>query len=474
MCVDVLPRLTISSVCQMCADVCVPPSSHVRLLLCQLLAQLSPRGSAFWGESVQYTRVCVSVYVCYRLPSPWKDSPSVDLTGVQPGSSPHANCLNWRTTNAARQDETVLSILFLFLYDRFSFSFYFYFFCSVLVLHLSHAVTVMMCINLITQKRESVWNLHFLIKPEITMATGGKSRFLCWVDKKTTSFQTPEAVDGGVFFEIGVARCIYTGLKVDLIRCDCNVRLLWVILSVLSSRNGQTVNTNIDLNEEPLMFDVVGSFNTVSIGRLSFVVMVMSALVGGLTVPHPCLWMYSEGAGLVQTWHGAVLAFLEERFSDWICMLSTFCSNGREGKSTKRCGSSSMLSWIKASMIDSGEESSSWRRGLQLCSVSSDASQGSTEGTSRCSWTYGVQNTVFYIVIINKHLQNLLSIFLLFTFFFCFWKKKNQCIQFFSFPMRQNSGELVVNVKQSYFLLFCFVFLCSSFWAVTEGVEHET
>lgn len=65
--------------------------------------------------------------------------------------------------------------------------------------------------------------------------------------------------------------------------------LLGVILSVLSSRNGQTVNTNTDLNEEPLMFDVVGSFDTVSIRHLSYVVMVMSALVGGLTVPHPCL-----------------------------------------------------------------------------------------------------------------------------------------------------------------------------------------
>lgn len=201
--------------------------------------------------------------------------------------------------------------------------------------------------------------------------------------------------------------------------------LLGVILSVLSSRNGQTVNTNTDLNEEPLMFDVVGSFDTVSIRHLSYVVMVMSALVGGLTVPHPCLWMYSKGAGLVQAWHGAVLAFLEERFSDWICMLSTFCSNGREVN--KKGSSSSMLNWIKASMTDKGEELLPWRRGLQLCSVSSDASQGSTEGTSRRSWTYGVQNTVFYIVIINKHLQNLLSIFLLFTFFFCFWKK-NQCI----------------------------------------------
>lgn len=104
-------------------------------------------------------------------------------------------------------------------------------------------------------------------------------------------------------------------------------------------------------------------------------------------------------------------------------MLGTFCSNGREVHA-KRGGSSSMLNWIQASMADNGEEGLLWRRGLQLCSVSSDASQGSTEGTSRRSWTYGVQNTVFYIVIINKHLQNLLSIFLLFTFFFCFLKKK--------------------------------------------------
>lgn len=245
-------------------------------------------------------------------------------------------------------------------------------------------------------------------------------------------------MDSGVFFDIGVARCIYTGLKVDLIRCDSNVRLLWVVLSVLSSRNGQTVNTNIDLNEEPLIFDVVGSFDTVSIGRLSFVVMVMSALVGGLTVPHPCLWMYSEGVGLVQAWHGAVLAFLEERFSDWICMLSTFCSNGRD---VHEKGGSSMLNWIKASMIDNGEESSSWRRGLQLCSVSSDASQGLTEGTSRRSWTYGVQNTVFYIVIINKHLQNLLLIFLLFTFFFCFWKKKFSVFSFSLFQWGKIQGN---------------------------------
>lgn len=170
------------------------------------------------------------------------------------------------------------------------------------------------------------------------------------------------------------------------------------------------------------MFDVVGSFNTVSIGRLSYAVMVMSALVGGSPVPHPCLWMYSEGAGLVQAWHGAVLAFLEERFSDRIRMLSTLCSNGREVH--QKGSSSSVVNWIRASMTDSGEEESPWRRGFQLCSVSSDASRGSTEGMSRRSWTYRVQNTVFYIVIINKHLQNLLSIFLLFTFFFCFWKKK--------------------------------------------------
>lgn len=137
-------------------------------------------------------------------------------------------------------------------------------------------------------------------------------------------------------------------------------------------------------------------------------------------------------------------------------MLGTFCSNGREVHA-KRGGSSSMLNWIQASMADNGEEGLLWRRGLQLCSVSSDASQGSTEGTSRRSWTYGVQNTVFYIVIINKHLQNLLSIFLLFTFFFCFLKKKNFTVySVFLVPMRQNSGELVVNVKQSYFLLFFF------------------
>lgn len=245
---------------------------------------------------------------------------------------------------------------------------------------------------------------------------------LGWKENNLTSFQTAEAVDGGVFLDSGVAQCIYTGLKVDLIRCECNVCLLWVILSVLSSRNEQTVNTNTDLNEEPPMFNIVGSFNTVSIGRLSYVVLVMSALVGGSPVPHPCLWMYSEGAGLVQAWHGAILAFLEERFSDRIRMLSTFCSNRREVH--QKGGFSSVVNWIRASMTDSGEEESPWRRGFQLCSVSGDASQGSTEGMSRCSWTYRVQNTVFYIVIINKHLQNLLSIFLLFTFFFCFWKKK--------------------------------------------------
>lgn len=66
----------------------------------------------------------------------------------------------------------------------------------------------MICINLITQERESVLNLHFLITPEITMATVRKSRFLCWVDNKMTSFQTAEAVDGGVFLDSGVARCI--------------------------------------------------------------------------------------------------------------------------------------------------------------------------------------------------------------------------------------------------------------------------
>lgn len=168
------------------------------------------------------------------------------------------------------------------------------------------------------------------------------------------------------------------------------------------------------------MFDVVvGSFDTVSTRRLSCVVMVMSALAGGSPVPHPCLWMYSEGAGLVQAWHGAVLAFLEESFSDWICMLSTFCSNGREVHQQGGSSSSSMFSRNKVSATDDGEEASPWRRGLQRCSVS-DVSQGSTEGTSRRSWTHPVQNTVFYIVIIKKHLQYLLSNYLLFTFFFCF------------------------------------------------------
>lgn len=205
------------------------------------------------------------------------------------------------------------------------------------------------------------------------------------------------------------------------------------------------------------MFDVVGSFDTVSIRRLSYVVMVMSALVGGLTVPHPCLWMYSEGAGLVQAWHGAVLAFLEERSSDWICMLSTICSNGREVQ--EKGGSSSVLNWILASMTDNGEEESPWRRGLQLRSVSSDASQGLTEGTSRRSWTYPVQNTVFYIVIINKHLQNfLLSIFFLFTFFFCFWKKKSQCIQFFFFSNQAKFRAISCECKTIFLLGFFFFF----------------
>lgn len=251
---------------------------------------------------------------------------------------------------------------------------------------------------------------------------------------------------GGRLIFSGVALCIYTGLKVDLIRRDWNLCLLWVILSVLSSRNGRTVNTNTDLNEEPQTFGVVGSFDTVSIGRLNYIVMVMSALVGGLTEPHPCLWMYSEGRGLCR--HDMA------PFLDWICMLGTFCSNRREVH--KNGGSSSMLNWIKDSISDNGEEELPWRKGLQLCSVSSEASQGSTEGTSRCSWTYGAQNTVFYIVIINKHLQNLLLIFLLFTFFFCFWKKKKKMYSVFLFPMRQNSGELVVNVKQSFFWVFLF------------------
>lgn len=168
------------------------------------------------------------------------------------------------------------------------------------------------------------------------MATVGKSRFFFFlrrVEEETTwvHFKDQKRFSGGVFFDSFVARCIYTGLKVDLIRCDCNVCLLWVILSVLSSRKGQTVNTNTDLNEEPLMFDAAGSFDTASIGRLSCVVMVMSALVGGLTVPHPCLWMYSEGTGLVQAWHGAVLVFFQRRGSrTGFACLALFCSNGRE------------------------------------------------------------------------------------------------------------------------------------------------
>lgn len=56
-----------------------------------------------------------------------------------------------------------------------------------------------------------------------------------------------------------------------------------------TSRNGQNVNTNTDLKKESLIFDVAGSFDTVSLRCLSYVVMVMSALVGGLTVPHLCL-----------------------------------------------------------------------------------------------------------------------------------------------------------------------------------------
>lgn len=153
-------------------------------------------------------------------------------------------------------------------------------------------------------------------------------------------------------------------------------------------------------------------------------------------------------------------------------MLGTFCSNGREVHA-KRGGSSSMLNWIQASMADNGEEGLLWRRGLQLCSVSSDASQGSTEGTSRRSWTYGVQNTVFYIVIINKHLQNLLSIFLLFTFFFCFLKKKFHGV--FSFSCSNEAKFRGISCECKTILLpFGFFFLFSSFWAVTKGVEHET
>lgn len=46
--------------------------------------------------------VCVCVISCLcpeRTHLLW-----IWTTGVQPGSSPHANCLNWRTTNAARKD----------------------------------------------------------------------------------------------------------------------------------------------------------------------------------------------------------------------------------------------------------------------------------------------------------------------------------------------------------------------------------
>lgn len=110
-------------------------------------------------------------------------------TGVQPGvSSPHANRLNWRTTNAARQDDTecyqsffiILIIISLRLLLSFSFA---VFWCHIY--HTSQ-LFLMIRVNLITQQRESVWNLHLLIKPEITMATLGKSIFLCWAEKKTS------------------------------------------------------------------------------------------------------------------------------------------------------------------------------------------------------------------------------------------------------------------------------------------------
>lgn len=143
-----------------------------------------------------------------------------------------------------------------------------------------------------TQKRESVWNLHLLIKPEIAMATVGKSVFWCRAEKKTSLRSPSNGRSGGHwrFLGGGAARCVSTRLKVDLIRSDCRVcSATSPFLSVLPSRNGQTVNTNTDLNEELLRFNVAGSFHTVLLRRLSSVVMVMSALVGGLTVPHPCL-----------------------------------------------------------------------------------------------------------------------------------------------------------------------------------------
>lgn len=96
---------------------------------------------------------------------------------------------------------------------------------------------------------------------------------------------------------------------------------------------------------------------------------------------------------------------------------------------------------------------------FESCSVTSDASQGSTvRGGTDAEGTDGVQNTVFFFSFLYCNHESALAkstgfffdVFLSFICFFFLKDKDSRCILIFWFSdKRQNSGELVVNVKKN-------------------------